>query len=222
LSWWEYVLRALPAAGFVALLLFSFVGRSIVRRYRDWWLLRRLRRETARPVATLPEGQEVKVVGRARALDETLTAPLSGRACVYYEAKARTTSCSGRDEGFPDECREARGVPFVIDDGSAQAVVDPTGAVVLLEVDHRSEDRTAQNEALLHRHGLTFDERCTYEFAEAVIEIGETVAVSAVAAREPNGRGTGGAYRLAPTTVRLLRTPQTPVVVSDRAPATEK
>ncbi len=89
------------------------------------------------PVAGLPECQQGRLVGNIRALDRTLTAPLTGRACVYYVVLVVQPVASGWHERITDR----RGVAFALADASGSAVIDPSHASVALALDHREELR---------------------------------------------------------------------------------
>lgn len=184
-------------------------------------LLRRL--EEAKPwsLAELPEDTFGKVVGATRPVGETLTAPISGRPCVFYEVTVR------QDHGKSSSTivHELRGVPFFLEDGSGRALVDPRGADVVLTQDFSSssgsfDDATPVEEAFLQRHGKEskgwmFNKSLTYK--ESVIEIGETVAVLGAGVREPDPDALPAAdYRSAlPTRLRLTNARDHKLVISD-------
>lgn len=196
----------------------------------SWWFApAQRRRRTLRaalpwPIAELPEGVMGRVIGHARTLDGTLIAPLSGRPCVAYEiVLSENTRNSHRDLA-----REARGVPFVLEDDGGRAVIDPAGAEYALDLDRRAAgggEATTRPElaAMFERLGLpaTLGTRRTISLREGVIEPGERVAVLGVAAREPDPTAVPAGYRGdAPTRLRLAGSPRYPLVISDHPSAT--
>jgi hypothetical protein len=127
----------------------------------------------------------VRVVGKVVAADgELLVAPLTGRRCVCFDAAVHGHE---RDElGLVTVVlltRSLRGKPFVIDDGSAQAHVDPRGAYVRLFLDHREGGVNVK----LGRPPLADPEfvaglrmKAHPEYVEGVLTIGEEVEGFAV------------------------------------------
>lgn len=178
----------------------------------------------------LPEGMRARVVGQARVFEHTLEAPLTGRPCVYFVATVEQHHSTGRNSYWKTVIREERGVPFVVDDSTGHALVDPVAAKVALDVDGRGDSGTFDNpspreQAFLDRHGTSgegwvFNKRLRYR--EAVIEIGETIAVLGEGVREPDpGAAPQAAYRGdAPTRVRLTSSPRYPLLVSDHPDTT--
>lgn len=187
-------------------------------------LRRALRRALPWPIAELPEGVIGRVTGHARILDGTLVAPLSGRRCVAYEiVLAENTHNSHREIA-----REARGVPFLLEDDSGRAVIDPADAAYALDLDRRAtgggEDTTRPElAAMFERLGLpaTLGTRRKIALREGVIEAGERVSVLGVAAREPDPTAAPAGYRdAAPTRLRLAGSRRDPLVISDHPSAT--
>ncbi|HEU4613449.1 MAG TPA: GIDE domain-containing protein [Kofleriaceae bacterium] len=191
---------------------------------------RQLRKAPARPIAQLRDDELGKVVGKARALEAVLTAPLTGRACVYFIATVEEHRSTGKTHYWKTIIKEARGVPFVLEDGSGRAIVDATAARLAIDFDGRSQsgtfdDPTEAERAFLARHGekgqgWIFNRRLRYR--EAVIAEGETIAVLGAGTREPDPDAPPTeAYRGdAPTRLRLTSSPRYPLVISDDASLT--
>jgi len=161
-------------------------------------------------IADFPEGVPARIVGRIADGDH-LTAPLTGRACVVYQAIVQQYA-NDRDGGsWRTILRETRHVPFAIEDGTGRALVDPTGADLVVEIDSTTQsgtfdDATAAEADFLARHGLTskgsvFNKRLRYR--EGALELGETIAVYGFGTREldPDGAARATAYRDAPPMV---------------------
>jgi len=203
----------------VVVLVVSYV-RNPVRLLRE-----RMIKTERRQIAAVSEGAAARVVGAVRP-GETLTAPLSGRTCVLYEAIVEEQRSNGKTSHWHQVIREVRGVPFAIEDGSGHALVDPTHAQLLIEKDSTSrsgsfDDATEVEASFLARHGISskgwfFNKAMRYR--EGVLEVGETVAVVGLAVREPDPDGAArmSGYREGPPTrLRLSGSAQAPLAISD-------
>lgn len=191
---------------------------------------RQLRNMAAKPIGQLHDDELGKVVGRARALEAVLTAPLTGRSCVYFIATVEEHRSTGKTHYWKTIIKETRGVPFVLEDASGRAIVDATAARIAIDFDGRSQsgtfdDPTEAERVFLARHGekgqgWIFNRRLRYR--EAVIAEGETVAVLGAGTREPDPDAPPSeAYRGdAPTRLRLTSSPRYPLVISDDASLT--
>ncbi len=191
---------------------------------------RQLRKMAAKPIGQLRDDELGKVVGRARALEAVLTAPLTGRPCVYFIATVEEHRSTGKTHYWKTIIKETRGVPFVLEDASGRAIVDATAARIAIDFDGRSQsgtfdDPTEAERAFLARHGekgqgWIFNRRLRYR--EAVIAEGETIAVLGAGTREPDPDAPPSeAYRGdAPTRLRLTSSPRYPLVISDDASLT--
>lgn len=214
---------AIFAAGWAAFGLFAGVRRYMSPTNQ---LRRQLRDSPRRSLAELPEGTAARIVGRAEALDDTLEAPLTGRRCLYYTAIVE--ACNGKV--WREIIHEDRAVMFILDDGSARAIVDPSASKVVLEFDGNSASGVLDNpnereQAFLDAHGtagkrLIFNRSLRYR--EAVIEVGETIAIFGAAVREPDPTGTPeAAYRgEAPTRLLMTSSRKQPMIISDNPAAT--
>lgn len=197
------------------------------------WLLnpdaqarRYLRKAERRPIAQLGDGVVGRIVGAARrSADGTLVAPLTGRPCLYYVARVDEQTSSGKTTRWRTVIREERGVPFVVQDASGRAIVDPMGARVSLEIDSRThsgtfDDPTPEEKAFLASHGQSgqgwvFNKGLRYH--EAVIEEDEVIAVLGAGVREPDPEAPPAeAYRgEQPTLLRLSSSARYALVISD-------
>lgn len=204
------------AGAFVGLVAY-FNGDASIRR--------ELRKAKLYKIGDLPEGQPGRIAGRAQPVSETLVGPLTGRPCVYYIAKVEQHVQSGKTAHWRTIVTEFRGVSFMLDDGSGRAIVDPGAARISLDFDSKStsgtfDDPTPTERAFLERHhqtgqGWLFNKHLRYR--EAVIEVGEQVAVLGSGVREPDPDAPPAeAYRgEQPTRVHLAGTQQHPLVISD-------
>jgi hypothetical protein len=182
-------------------------------------------------IAELREGRTGRVVGKVGD-GQTLQAPFTARSCVFYEATVEEYRTNGKTGSWRQVVREAVGVPFVLDDGTGRAIVDPTGARTAVDLDMTTrsgtfDDATPVEEEFLTRHGLrstgwVFNKSLRYR--EGVIEVGETIAVMGQGVREPDPDAVGkvGGYRSGPPTrLRLGGSARHPILLSD-APDTLK
>lgn len=204
-------------------------GVAIVAASRLWNEKARIRRELrAAPrvdIAELDEGRTGRLVGTVGD-GATVQAPLTGRSCVFFEATVEEYRSSGKTGSWRQVAREVGGMPFVLDDGTGRAIVDPTGARVAVDLDMTTrsgtfDDPTPVEEQFLQRHGLratgwVFNRSLRYR--EGVIEVGETIAVMGQGVREPDPDAVGkvGGYRVGPPTrLRLGGSARHPILLSD-------
>jgi len=208
-------------------------------------LRRTLRRAPRWSLAALPEDTFGRVTGTAFPLDgEQLTAPLTGRPCVYFIALVEQRSWRSRDRAqWKRLALERRSVTFVIEDGGHRAIIDPKRARVTINFDHvrnaerlplsvrRPETPAAGTSASMtesERQAQFLDEHhlsnrdwpnlVEIRYREAVIEVGEKVAVLGSGIREPDleARSDGDAYRaMGGTRLRLTGSRRYPLVISD-------
>ncbi len=179
----------------------------------------------------LPEDTHGRVIGQARAIGDHLAGPLTGRPCVYYIAIVEEQRSTGRSSYWRTVATETRGVPFMIEDGTGRAIVDPNGAQVALDFDGNSKSGTFNKadpiqEAFLARHGQKSEGwvfNKTLRYREAMIEIGEKISILGSGTREPDPHAAPeAAYRGAPATrLRLTSSPRFPLIISDD-PATTR
>jgi hypothetical protein len=175
-------------------------------------------------LAELAEGSYSRVVGRATQLEQVLVAPISGRRCLYYQVRV-TRKYGDSDWQKRNICREERGVPFVLDDGSAHAIVEPTDVVANLKGDRHSGPGWCENGsdelALLARHRVKVADVQALIFVEGILEVGDTVSAVASAVRELDPDASPAApYRgEQPTRLWLIGSPRRPLLLSDRPEA---
>jgi hypothetical protein len=199
-----------------------------------WWgsderrINRALRKARRFRIADLGDGSAGLVAGHVQIFQEHLVAPLSGRVCVHYIAVVERHH--RQNHFWETVARETAGVPFVLEDSTGRAVVDATGATVTLDFDSLGTSRvgdeptdepTDLETAFLKRH-LTTGKRwwlskCELRYREAVIEIGETVAVVGEGTREPDpdAAPTGGFRDPPPTRLRLTSSRKHPLIITD-------
>jgi hypothetical protein len=154
------------------------------------------------PLDTVPEGSEVWVRGVVVPTAPVMRAPLTGRACVFYEITAEQLGPGGQ---WQRSHHEVGGEPFALDDGTGVAAVDAAGAQ--LELTERAI------------HGWAGDHVNPIRTREAIITPGSKLLVVGRAVREPDPDGASRAdgYRSAsPTRLRFACSPRAPLYISDR------
>lgn len=158
------------------------------------------------------------MIGEAQLLDGHMRAPLSGRPCLAWSVHVEQLRPNGRgrSDWYP-LIRDTRVVSFGLADGTGRAIVDAVGATLVLDYDTRStsgilDDPTEAERAFLARYkvsgkGLVFNKDLRYR--EAVIEIGERIAVLGTVSRDPSSQA-----------LRIVRSEKQPLLISDDAAVT--
>lgn len=194
-----------------------------------WWfskeqkIRRALRNVRPTPIGQVREGL-VKISGACRPLN-VLRAPLSGRACAYYEVLVEQKVSSGKSSHWRTIIREVEERDFVVEDGTGRARIEMVAIEAAVTRDgHWSSgtfnDASPELEAFLNRHGhgsegWIFNK--TLRYREGVIEPGEQVAVLGWAEREidPEPGGAGHGFRDPASRVVLRGNGVQPLRVSD-------
>ena len=179
-------------------------------------LVERVRLARAAPpevkIGKAPVGKYVRVVGQI--VDGgTLVAPITGRACVSFDAVVLDEDGDGPNV----LARGVRGTPFIVDDGTGKILVDPRGAYIHVvydqsEVGTLDAARIADPDLLAPLAGRTDQLR----FDEGVLTIGEHVAVTGLVSAAGTAEDEPVYRRLAPTELRLTGASDRPAVVSER------
>lgn len=168
-----------------------FVGVVAVLFVAGWWFSsaqvgrRALKKVRPTRVRDAREGERVKVVGDAKPSGETLSAPLSGRPCVAWQLRVWVEERRTGDLVNESQVRE-----FYVDDETGRALVRTSAAKLALEEDGEGGMGTFQAaspelEAFCKARGIDTKSWVGLErelrYREAVVEVGETVAVMGVA-----------------------------------------
>ena len=129
-------------------------------------------------LATVTDGELVKLVGRARGT--TIASALTGRACVAYLSRAQVWH-SRKIPQLIEDLRDAKGT-FVLEVPDGEIIVDGT-FVIEMRTARITPTSDAVAHALLTAHEL---ERFapSSDFEEALIEDGDEVAVSGIVVRD--------------------------------------
>ena len=108
-------------AGTGLLLLGGVIGLAGISTFRGYF--RMAGTDPTDVAAVEPGTDEVELSGSARPVRDPFTAPLSGKGTLAYNYKVRR-----RGQGWSDIVSEGDAVPFLLDDGTGEIVVDPRGA----------------------------------------------------------------------------------------------
>lgn len=193
----------------------------------DRMVRRALRNAPRFKIGDLPENHLGRIVGQAQPIDgQVLQAPLTGRPCLVFKVTVEE-----KREHWDTWIVEQHGVPFVLVDDTGRALVDPSAAKVSLEVDSQTQsgtfdDPTPIERVFLERHqqtGVAWVFNRTLRYNEAIVAVGERVAVLGSGTREPDPDAPPtSAYRGAqPTRLRLTSSVKYPLVISDAAETME-
>lgn len=178
---------------------------------------RRVKSARGWSIGDMPDGVLGRITGRVRPLGEPLRAPLTNRACVCFVAEVAS-------DFVPGTYREVHAIPFVIEDDTGTAIIDPAGAAFDVPLATtgacgRAIATPAEAEMFARRgHGPTLRLE-DWTFREGVIEAGATVAVLGTGDREPDPSAPmdgAGVYRAMPTRLRLVAKRGYPLAISRR------
>jgi hypothetical protein len=199
----------------------------VARWYADRTVRKLLRGAPERSLTELSEHRFAKLVGRVQPHGaRVLEAPLSGRLCAYYSievlGRRRPSSRKRRGDGQRHVvASEYEAVPFELEVDGCRAVIDPADAWISSAFDHRRTGTTDERARVLcARLGL---DRVSFDWAyltfrEAILGIGERIALFGAGTREPDRDGREGeqGYRDgAPTRFRFTGSPRFPLVIRD-------
>lgn len=184
---------------------------------------RQLHKAPTLTIANFPRQQVGKIAGKARRKEKILTAPLSGRPCLFYTVTVHETVTYGKNTTSRERIRDVHGVAFYVEDETGRAVVNPLDAVMFVEQDTslRSgtfNDATPALEEYLARFGMKstgpLGFNLTLRYVEGIIEEGEAVRVLGYGMHDTDHERASG-YRDTATLLVLQGTPDQPLLISD-------
>jgi hypothetical protein len=190
------------------------------RRSPNAKMRRQLKATPRAKIAELPESQVGCTVGRTRPLEATpmFQAPLTGRPCFFYIAEVEVQH--GRNWRLL--ARERHGGPFIIQDSTGRAVIEPDGArldIAFDYVDYVWSNPKQREHAFLLRVqptlvGMLFTHQI--RFREAIIGVDELVSVLGAGVREADPLAPPAeSYRGEPVTrLRFSSAPEAELLVS--------
>jgi len=192
-------------------------------------LRRTLLAAPAGELVSLSENSFARIAGTVRPLaHRVLTAPLSGRRCVYWSVSVTEVSGSERHDQGRGIGGEGDRIPFILDDSTAQAVIDPEHAEISVPYDYPSTSHGAsyadleqlgvlERLRLWHRDAYRFETK-SLRYRECVIEAGHEIVVLGAGMLEADPEANPpGMYRQGqPLRLRFGGTAKQPLVI--RAP----
>jgi hypothetical protein len=195
-----------PVTGFTISLAALGLGAGAVLAYfsEERRIKRALRRMKTTPIGSIRGPGLIKVEGTVVAL-ETLTAPLSGRPCTYFEVVEEKVG----DNSWRRLIHEVEERDFLLEDATGRARVELVLAHAAVTQDRHwtsgfLRDATPTIEEFLQRHGQSskgslFNREL--RFREGVLEPGERASVIGAAELEldPTRAASGTHYRDTPT-----------------------
>ncbi len=190
----------------------SLASSVLFKVNRSFWERRRARRALRRVAvldASATEGTRVRVTGIVRALDRTVTAPLTGRSCVVFRSRVSTQRGRAGKLDQPMLCESFDIVPFEIElPGDAGRVVILGAAAVLDVAPMKIGWVTSERRQQLALHvGAPPRGTRRQSFEEVVVEPGMQVTVAGVLMKDAGdapARGAELAYRDAAPAAMLL------------------
>ena len=202
---------------------------GIFSKLAEWdarWTLRAFMRGARRfTLDVIPEATRGRVTGVIKPLDGgLLDGPVSGRRCVYYAVEIHDIRANGSDALLASEQRR---VPFVLEDATGRAVVDPTHARVSCAFSYQSYSKAAfdadpRQRALLNRFELVHRDwwnTTRLHYREAVISVDTSITVVGTGVREPDAgappTSERGYREGGPTRMHFSGTKKQPLVLTD-------
>lgn len=217
------------AAVLVIVVIVAIIGHFNSEKYK---IRKALAQASRTPVKALGPGQQAKVIGRVVPVEAgVLRAPLTGRACVFYEVVVEERISSGRSSRWVERIRESGRVDFALDDTTGLVRVPQREQMRYVTVQDSEQssgtfnDAAPHLEAFLSRHGMksqgwVFNKSLRYR--EGVFEPGESVAVAGVVTFEsdPEGSQMPTNYREGPKRPLLTAPPGATLLASDEHDST--
>jgi len=167
----------------------------------DIWHRFRLRAKATSELGSLDSIGGVKIVGNAQPGTQLLTAPISGRSCVFYSV-AIGEWFNGSKTPLLTESSSAM---FRIEDGTGEALVNPARAQSALKASRKrghSSERLSEHRALLKRHGYTmlddYRELRSLAYSETIIAPNDRICIMGAVIRLGSNLNDGAPFREQP------------------------
>ncbi|GAA4895433.1 hypothetical protein GCM10023311_20180 [Flaviramulus aquimarinus] len=178
----------IPAAMFLAFGIIAFVANYFSNKRI---MLREFKKSRKTSISRIRENEYAKIIGKAKHVNEPLTAPLSGRLCVYYHVVVEIKGDKRWNKIINDENAQ----DFFIESSSEMAIVKMSAIQksmrrFFLVKDYKQNsgfrnDADGKLEAYLKQHnkkstGILGINK-TIRYTEGVIELNEPIAVKGIA-----------------------------------------
>lgn len=189
------------------------VSYTVFHLTREASLRRRMLAAPPTRIVEIHEGARPRVVGTVIAHAGTVTAPFSGKPCVYYEVTIEKRPRDLWELVFEDRAS----VPFTLQDDSGRALVDADGAAVSIDavITEIAEEHLTPSQRGLQRLASDWLEG-RMRVVERRIDAGAVIAVIGGATREPDPDAQPtDAYRgESPTRVRFASSPRNQLLIT--------
>jgi len=133
----ELVQGADPVGFWIACSLSLLIALLLLRHgLNAFWRLRLIRDTPTARLRSAPQGY-LELIGQARPSHYLVPAKLTGLPCCWYRWRIEKRISSGRSTRWQTVEHGAFERPFVLDDGTGEALVNPEGALVRCRVTER-------------------------------------------------------------------------------------
>ena len=178
----------------------------------------RLRAKATSELGSLDSIGGVKIVGNAQPGTQLLTAPITGRSCVFYSVAI--------EEWF-NGCKtplltESSSAMFRIEDGTGEALVNPSRVQAALKASRKrghSSERLSEHRALLKRHGFTmldaYGELRSLAYSETIIAPNDRIRIMGSVIRIRSTSNAGAPFREQPQQTVLGSSGEIPLFFSE-------
>lgn len=153
-------------------------------------MLRNLKKSKSKSVSNIQSGKYEKIIGKALYVKETMTAPLSGRTCVFYHVEVTQK----RGKNWHTIIKDQKIAPFFMDCNGEMVLIKADGSpktqVIILDQDHKSSsgflnDATIRLENYLKAYGKQSTNflgmNKAIKYYEGIIEPNEKIVVKGIA-----------------------------------------
>jgi len=153
-------------------------------------ILRELKKGKRKAIRHAKENEYIKIIGKAKYVNEPLIAPLSGRKCVYYHVLVERKG----DKSWHNLIDETISQDFFIETKGEMALIKPNQPKnfkkIYLVKDHTKNsgflnDATERLELYLKKHDETSTNfiglNKTIRYREGIIELNENIAIKGIA-----------------------------------------
>lgn len=184
----ENTKRVIPVLMFAAVAVIGVIGYYFSNKKI---MLREFKKSRKKPINRIQEHEYAKVIGRAKHVNKSLEAPLSGRKCIYFHVVVEVKG----DKSWRKIIDEEKHQDFFIESNSEMAIVKMSSIQksmrrFYLVKDYKEKsgfrnDAPEKLEIYLKQHnkkstGL-FGVNKTVRFSEGIIELNEAIAVKGIA-----------------------------------------
>ena len=167
-----------PVGFWIGVLICSGIGGVLLfQGLKAFWRLRLIGDTPTARVRSAPQGY-VELAGKARPLRGTVSAKLTGISCCWYRWRIEKRSRSGRSDHWVTVNRGELERAFLLDDGTGECVIEPSGAVLRCRATERWYSGVrGGGRGSSSSVGSLFGAQRRYRMTEERISEGETIYV---------------------------------------------